>query len=375
MVRAYSRRADLCLKKRVNRRFQLLSALSVAAVIVILLLWSWSNRAHPNNPAMPLSNENPPSGTSPKAPNSSATRIHAHNLLLRKGPDFRVYVKWLDGRLAQTHKGVNPSFDRSDSFYLDIQSGVIRANIGDIGHYLNTSLAGSPLKNVSLLADGQNLKLTGTIHKPFPLPVEVIASVAAVPDGRVRVRILKISALKVPVKGLLRLFHISPADLVKNNLDGVEVKGNDLLLTTQKLLPPPHIRGHLTRISVEGPDLVADYGDARKDVERVELWRNFLSLRGGTIDFGSLSMHPVDITMIDISSNPWFDLDLVNYRDQFAGGYTRITGASGLQMFIPDRRDLGSRPKPENDSIQWFKDRNIPPPPQIIASATHGAKQ
>ena len=49
----------------------------------------------------------------------------------------------------------------------------------------------------------------------------------------------------------------------------------------------------------------------------MELWRNFFSLEGGTIEFGSLSMHPVKIIMIDISSNPRFDLDLVNYRDQF----------------------------------------------------------
>jgi hypothetical protein len=213
--------------------------------------------------------------------------------------------------------------------------------------------------------------LTGSVHKLIPLPVQAIASVAAAPDGRVRIHIMKISVLKVPIKGLLRLVHVSAADLVKNNINGVQVEGNDLLFTTQKLLPPPHIRGHLTRISVDGPDLVADYGDARKDVERVQLWRNFFRLRGGTIDFGSLSMHPVNITMIDISSNPWFDLDLVNYREQFSSGYTRITNSSELQMFMPDRRDLRTQPKPEGNSIQWFKDRNIPPPRQIIASATH----
>jgi hypothetical protein len=32
----------------------------------------------------------------------------------------------------------------------------------------------------------------------------------------------------------------------------------------------------------------------------VELWRNFFALKGGTIDFGNLTMHPVDISIIDI---------------------------------------------------------------------------
>jgi len=351
----------------VKRRFRVLAALLLFMVIAILFLWYW----RPNGSKTSVANETQLASVSKRAPDGSPTRIHAHNLLLRKGPNFRVYVRWLDGRLARTRNDVNPSFDHPDSFDLDIESGVIRANIGDIGHYLNTSLAGSPLKDVTLLADGPNLKLTGTVHKVVPLPVQAIASVAAAPDGRVRVHVMKISVLKVPVKGLLRLVHVSVADLVKNNIDGVKVEGNDLLFATQKLLPPPHIRGHLTRISVDGPDLVADYGDARKDVERVQLWRNFFHLKGGTIDFGSLTMHPVNITMIDISSNPWFDLDLVNYREQFSSGYTRITDSSGLQMFMPDRRDLRTQPKTEGNSIQWFKDRNIPPPPQIIASAAH----
>jgi hypothetical protein len=199
----------------------------------------------------------------------------------------------------------------------------------------------------------------------------VIASVSVATDDRVRVHISKIDVLKLPVKGLLGLLHVSAADLVKSNIDGVEIEGNDLLLDTHKLLPPPHIRGHLTQVSVHSPDIQAVFGDAAENVERVELWRNFFSLKGGTIDFGSLSMHPVNIIMIDISSNPWFDLDLVNYRQQFASGYTRMTADSGLQMFIPDLRDIRSKPAQQNDSIQWFKDRNIPPPPQIAASATH----
>ena len=346
-------------------------ALPFALLAIALLFWYWKSRPQPTNrPLASPVNRIQPAGAPIPPTESSATRIHAHNLLLRKGPDFHVYVRWLDGRLTRTARNINPSFDRPESFDLDIQTGVIRVNIGDIGHYMNSSVASSPLKDVSLLADGPNLKLTGTIHKIVPLPVQVIASVSVAPDDRVRLHISKIDVLKLPVKGLLNLLHVSVADLVKKNIDGVEVEGNDLLLDTHKLLPPPHIQGHLTQVSVASPDIQAIYGNPEKNVERVELWRNFFSLNGGTIDFGNLSMHPVNIIMIDISSNPWFDLDLVNYRQQFASGYTRMTPDSGLQMFIPDLRDV-HKPAQQNDSIQWFKDRNIPPPPQIAASTSH----
>lgn len=175
----------------------------------------------------------------------------------------------------------------------------------------------------------------------------------------------------MPVKGLLGLFHVSVADLVKNSIDGLEIEGNDLLLTTQKLLPSSHIRGPLTHMSVDSPDIQVVFVDAVSDVERVELWRNFLRFKGRHTRLWQSHYASVNIMMIDISSNPWFDLDLVNYREQFAGGYTRMTADSGLQMFIPDRRDIRPQAGRQNESIQWFNGRSIPPTPQITASATH----
>lgn len=357
------------LKEEMNYRFRLVPLSLLALLVIALLFWYWERLPHQlHQPTASLETSTQPGSVPNTRSERRETTIHAHNLLLRKGPNFHVYVRWLAGQLARTRRNVNPSFDHPNSFDLDIQSGVIRVNIGDIGYYLNSSVANSPLKNVILLADGKNLKLTAVVHKIVPLPLQVIASVSVAPDDRVRVHIDKIDVLKLPVKGLLGLLHISAADLVKTNVDGVQIEGNDLLLDTNKLLPPPHIRGHLTQLSVDSPDIQAVYGNAAEKVESVELWRNFFSLDGGTIDFGSLSMHPVRIMMIDISSNPWFDLDLVNYRQQFANGYTRMTDDSGLQIFIPDLRDVRSKPASQDDSIQWFKDRNIPPPSQITAS-------
>jgi hypothetical protein len=97
-------------------------------------------------------------------------------------------------------------------------------------------------------------------------------------------------------------------------------------------------------------------------VERVEQWRNFLRLSGGTIDFGKLTMHQVDLIMIDISKDPWFDLDLANYQEQLVNGYTRMTPQAGLQIFMPDRREIKHN---QSVSIEWYKNRNTPPPSNI----------
>jgi hypothetical protein len=48
--------------------------------------------------------------------------------------------------MVRTRRDVNPTFDDPESFFLEVKTGVIRANIGDIGNFLNRGgVAGSPL--------------------------------------------------------------------------------------------------------------------------------------------------------------------------------------------------------------------------------------
>ena len=51
-------------------------------------------------------------------------------------------------------------------------------------------------------------------------------------------------------------------------------------------------------------------------------------------------MHHVDLSMVDLSNDAWFDLDLNNYQNQLANGYIRMTPEAGLQIFLPDLDNL-----------------------------------
>jgi len=176
----------------------------------------------------------------------------------------------------------------------------------------------------------------------------------------------RLSVLKLPVKGLLGDFHVSIADLMgKTSVAGVEASQNDIYFDTQKLLPAPHIHGKLTSVRIVNPDIEVIYGDAQNDAARTEEWHNFLALKGGTLDFGNLSMHPVDLVMIDASKDAWFDLDLVNYQNQLVNGYTRVTPKAGLQIFMPDLDQLPPQSATQSVSAQWIKNRNLPPPPNV----------
>ena len=88
-------------------------------------------------------------------------------------------------------------------------------------------------------------------------------------------------------------------------------------------------------------------------------------MKGGTLDFGKLTMHHVDIVMIDASKDAWFDLDLVNYQAQLVNGYTRMTPQAGLEIFMPDLDKVTPRPVNQSISAEWLKNRNLPPPPGV----------
>jgi len=220
---------------------------------------------------------------------------------------------------------------------------------------------------MNLSGDGNQIKLHGTLHKIISLPVELIGTIAPVPDNRIQIHVTKLSVLKIPLKGLLGGFHISISDLLPHSIPGVQISGNDVFFDTQKLLPAPHIRGQLTTVRIVNPDLEEVYGNAEKAVEHVEQWRNFLKLSGGTLDFGKLTMHHVDLIMIDISNDAWFDLDLAHYQEQLVNGYTRMTPQAGLQIFMPDLDQLPHTHKSHNISMQWLRNRNATPPADVTS--------
>jgi hypothetical protein len=356
-------------------RFRLGVLLVVGIGILGLVLW----RLHSRKPANDTSASAPRAegtgdpavaSTAPATPETAPTAVYAHNLMLRRGPDFRIYVRWLRGSMVRSQRNVNPTFDDPESFSLEIKSGIVRANIGDIGNFLNAGgIASSPLKNIKVLAAGEQIRLTGTVHKLISLPVEMLATPSATADNRIRLQVDKLSVLKIPFKGLLGAFHVTISDLFKaEGIPGIEVSGNTVFFDTLKLLPPPHIHGQLTKVRVVTPDIEEVYGNAEEAVSKVEQWRNFLRLNDGTIDFGKLTMHHVDLIMVDLSNDAWFDLDLNNYQNQLVNGYTRMTPEAGLQIFMPDVDTLPKNGKTsQNISMEWLKHRNLPPPPDVIS--------
>jgi hypothetical protein len=344
---------------KIQRYVLVVAALLVAFFLVWIL---WPSGSKKNQPA-PQAGSGAPETPAKVSANAPETTVYAHNLDLRKGPQFRIYVRWLRGRMLPTRTGVIPSLDDESSFIFQIDRGLIHANLGDIANYLNSAMAArSPLKKMKLTGDGQQIRLSGTMHKLLiPLPVEVLGSIAPAPGGRIHVSISKINVLKMPVRGLLKGLKVEVDDIVgKEPVDGVEVKGNDIYLNTTALLPPPHIRGQISAIELHAPDMVVTYGSTSPDDDQqLAQWHNFLRLRGGSVRFGKLTMDDADLTLVDASGDRWFDLDLANYNDQLVKGYSRMTPDRGLEMFMPG---VGQALPPGSISLDTLRDKTKPLP-------------
>lgn len=299
-------------------------------------------------------------------PASGRTNMLMHNVILTEKPGFALRVRWLRGTMHPTQPGIVPSFDEPNSFVVDVEAGVVATTLDEISGLLNGGmLAGSPLEKVSLSAQGQQLKLNGTLHKGFPLPIEMVSDVSASPDGRIQLHAVKLRVLKLPVKSLLQSFHVKVSDLVNpKGAKGLQIVGNDIYLNIEQVLPPPAIRGKLTdaHIGSKSGDLITVFGNARPEVAKSREWKNFISLRGGAVNFGKLTMVHADLVLIDASDDEWFDFDLAHYQEQLVNGRIQMTPQAGLRVYMPDINKIPHTAENRSISPEWRKSRNLPPP-------------
>jgi len=275
---------------------------------------------------------------------NAAVQTQMQNVRYHFTESATVMIKTLSGELLPTEGSEFPIFDNKDSFRLRIGYAEIGLAASDLASVFNSYVfarANSPLKGVSMTIENGHLKIKGELHQVGTIPFETESTLSPTDDGKILLRTAKVKALHVPVKGIMNLFGVEIADLIKNGkIPGVESRGDDLVLDPSLVFPGPHMEGRVTATRIEGNTIVLTFGD-KSHAAKARQSGNYMSFRGNRLRFGKLTMTDVDMILIDMDPTDPFDFFLDRYKDQIAAGYSKISSNSALRIYVRDFNKLG----------------------------------
>ncbi len=282
--------------------------------------------------------------------------VEMRNVRLHLADDVVLAVRSLDGEFIAQSRGGPPVFDDPKSYTLRMRSADLAMDTASLTALIARALGSgtAPVHGVTVAIEKGVLQVRGTLKKGVSVPFTMQAEVSAAPDGSMRLHAKSLKAVGVPVKGLLDLVGVDIADLMKAPAgSGIRADGDDLLIDTTAILPPPRTEGRLKQVAIVGERLTMQMtGTASPPARPATLplprARNYLYFYGGSIRFGKLTMSDADMQLIDADARDPFDFFPARYEAQLIAGYSRNTPRHGLQVFMPDyaRAAKGSAPLP-----------------------------
>jgi hypothetical protein len=292
-------------------------------------------------------------GLTPRAQDAPEVRcgVEMRNVALHVAEGVVLHVRSLDGEFISERRGVPPVFDDPRSYTLRLRAADFAMDAGSLTNLLAQqafAAPASPLRDVRVTIEKGALQVRGTLKKGVSVPFSMIADVSAAGDGSMRLHATKLKAVGVPVKGLLDLVGIDVADLMKMpKSSGIRADGDDLLIDTAAILPPPRTEGRLQQVAIVGQRLTMRMSGSASPPRRpatlpLPRARNYLYFFGGSIRFGKLTMHDADMQLIDAFPQDPFDFFPARYEAQLLAGYSRNTRRQGLQVFMPDYARVAS---------------------------------
>ena len=314
--------------------------LLAAAAIFLASCSSSSNKPKPAARMPEPAAATPAEPVESHEPVAAETRVEMVNVNIHLDTELILHIRYLTGKFLSTRKGRPPTFDDKLSYVVAIDSGKVGVTMASMTHAMNTyvfSEPDAPLKNLQLTAEGSQLRQKGTLQKGPGLPFEMLGTVSATPDGKMRIHPTEMKVAHLPVKGLMKLFGLDMAKLINTRkTKGVTVDDNDIILDPALMLPPPQMRGRITAVRVEGDEIVQIFGKERPDQPPAQPPSNYMAYRGGVLRFGRLTLNNVDMQLIDADPKDPFEFFPDHYNEQLVAGYSKTTASGGLRVYMPD---------------------------------------
>jgi hypothetical protein len=274
-----------------------------------------------------------PTAQAPEPPDQDAvTRLAIHDVDFRVGPGV-LRVRRLDGTLVAP-EGSRPRLDAPDSYTIAVSGAEIAVSEDS----LTAMLGDGALEDAVVRTEPHRIVLRGTLRDPVRLTFEMRARVEASADGRLLVVPTTLKAGGVPTRGLMKAFDVRLEDVFQPKEGGaLEVRGDRLLIDPLGGLKAPRVDGKVSAVRVDESGLVLTLGDPP---DRDPDAPNGLRIHEGTVDSGKMTMHDVDLHLIDLTPEDPLDLHLKDFQKQVLQGYSKPQRDGGVKVYLPDYEDL-----------------------------------
>lgn len=287
---------------------------------------------------------------SPPAPSTRPpVRIEMKNVRLHVADGIVLDIAYLRGEMVSRTPGQPPVFDDQRSYVLRVQSADAAMDMSSLTNLMNEHIfhyEGAPLTDITVESDEGQLKLNAKLHKGVTIPISMKADVTTTPDGRMRLKTEKVSALSIPARKLMDLFGLQLDEVVSlKQRRGIEIEDNDVVIAPGQVLPPPELQGRLSRVQLVNGRLHQTFGPPAAagslNLSAPEAAsRNYVYFSGSDIRFGKLTMTGADLQLIDEDPKDSFDFFPARYNQQLVAGYSKNTPSGGLRTYMPDYSDL-----------------------------------
>jgi len=307
------------------------------------------NVAKPVEPAAGVTVSNSPAAEPTVPPlartGPRALKTEMRNVMFHLTDKSAAHLETLSGEMWPTGKNEMVVFDDKTSFEVRVTNGAVSVTPDSLAQIMNDHVFAredAPLKDIEITIDKDRLIIKGKLHNKGDIPFTTAGTVTTMPDGRLRVHTEKVSALHVPMKGMMGLFGIELANVVNTSkIEGMETDKNDLLLDLGTLLPPPHIRGKVSAVRIDKNVIVVIFGDGGKSLPPPTEKANYMTFEGGPVRFGKLFMNEADLTVLDMDPGDPLDWNQDHYKEQLMAGYSKIKPNFGLVAYVKDYSKLG----------------------------------
>lgn len=324
---------------------------TAAALGLLLGLAACSKKSQPPsaNTVAPLTPATVPAATAPAAESpakaSGGVKAEMRNVMFHLTTHAAAHLQILTGELWPTGKNEMVVFDDKTSFEVRVNNGAVSISpeaLSDIMNQYVFARDDAPLKDLAVSIENNRLIIKGKLHTKKDIPFATAGKLSVTSDGRIRVNTEKITAMNVPVKGMMGLFGIELAKMVNTSkIPGMDTDKNDLLMDLGSLLPPPHIRGKLTGVQLAKNAIVTTFGDGGKSLGPPKEKGSYMAFAGNSVRVGSMVMDPADLTVLDVDEGNTLEWNQDHYKEQLVAGYSKITPSFGLRAYVKDYSKLG----------------------------------